>query len=187
MAGTFYSTLFGDGAIERQERIGSRSAYARMEAAAKSRGDVDSLTDKEFSFISNRDSFYIASTTDDGWPYVQHRGGPAGFLKPIGGNRIAFGDFAGNKQYISAANLTANNRVALILVDYPAKRRLKLIGHATLIEIKDDVKLAQQLLSVGYDANVERTFIIDVIGLDWNCPQHMTQRFTEDEFAAREL
>ncbi|PXA96432.1 pyridoxamine 5'-phosphate oxidase [Nostoc sp. 3335mG] len=174
MAATYLNTLFGPGARAMQEAVGSRAAYARMEADA----DIDWLTDREVDFISARDSFYMASVSEDGWPYVQHRGGPAGFLKRIAGNRIGFADYRGNKQYLSTANLAADDRVALFLMDYPNRRRLKLIGHA---RSSDDPADIAALTSPDYPAEVERAFVIDVTGFDWNCPQHITPRFTEAE------
>jgi predicted pyridoxine 5'-phosphate oxidase superfamily flavin-nucleotide-binding protein len=120
----------------------------------------------------------MASVSEDGWPYVQHRGGPAGFLRRIAGNRIGFADYRGNRQYLSTANLAADDRVALFLMDYPHQRRLKLIGHAYT---SDDPADIAALMVPDYAAEPERAFVIEVIGLDWNCPQHITPRFTEAE------
>ena len=175
MAATFLHTMFGPGARARQASAGSRWSYARMEAGA---GSADILTDREVEFISARDSFYMASVTEDGWPYVQHRGGPPGFLRRIAGNRIGFADYRGNRQYLSAANLDADDRVSLFLMDYPNRRRLKLIGHAQSSEDAGDIAA---LMVPDYAAEPERGFVIDVVGFDWNCPQHITPRFTEAE------
>jgi len=175
MAQTYLHTMFGPGARALQGAAGSRASYARMEANA---GDADILTSRELDFITARDSFYMASVSEDGWPYVQHRGGPAGFLRPIGGNRIGFADYQGNRQYLSAANLAADDRVSLFLMDYPNRRRLKLIGHASS---SDDPADIATLMVPGYAAEPERAVLIDVIGFDWNCPQHITPRFTEAE------
>ena len=175
MAATFLHTMFGPGARALQEAAGSRAAYARMEAQA---ADTDALTERETAFIAARDSFYMASVSEDGWPYVQHRGGPAGFLRQIAGNRIGFADFAGNRQYLSAANLAADDRVSLLLMDYPNRRRLKLIGHA---HRSDDPADIAALMVPDYAAEPERAFIIEIVGFDWNCPQHITPRFTEAE------
>ena len=175
MAQTYLHTMFGPGARAMQEAAGSRASYARMEVGA---GDADMLTDREADFIAARDSFYMASVSEDGWPYVQHRGGPAGFLRRIAGNRIGFADYRGNRQYLSAANLAADDRVALFLMDYPNRRRLKLIGHA---RESDDTADIAALMTPDYAAEPERAFVIDVVGFDWNCPQHITPRFTEDE------
>ncbi len=175
MAQTFLHTMFGPGARALQEAAGSRASYARMEEGA---GEADILTDREADFIADSDSFYMASVSEDGWPYVQHRGGPAGFLRRIEGNRIGFADFRGNRQYLSTANLAADDRVSLFLMDYPNRRRLKLIGHAHSTE---DPATIAALMPPGYAAQPERAFVIDVIGFDWNCPQHITPRFTEAE------
>ncbi|MET0569452.1 MAG: pyridoxamine 5'-phosphate oxidase family protein [Hyphomicrobiaceae bacterium] len=175
MAATFLHTMFGPGSRALQEAAGSRESYARMEANA---GDRDVLTARETDFICARDSFYMASVSEHGWPYVQHRGGTAGFLRPIGGNRIGFADFTGNRQYLSAANLAADDRVSLFLMDYPNRRRLKLIGHA---RGSDDPADIAALMIPGYAAEPERAFLIDVVGFDWPCPQHITPRFTQAE------
>lgn len=175
MAETFLHTLFGPGARAMQAAAGSRASYARMEAGA---GLVDVLTARELDFIAGRDSFYMASVSEDGWPYVQHRGGPTGFLRHIEGNRIGFADYSGNRQYLSTAHLAADDRVSLFLMDYPHRRRLKIIGHAHSSE--DPAEIAS-LMPPYYAAEPERGFLIDVIGFDWNCPQHITPRFTEAE------
>ncbi|QAY75852.1 pyridoxamine 5'-phosphate oxidase family protein [Sphingosinicella sp. BN140058] len=178
MAATYLREMFGPGARARQEAAGSRASYARMEAKA---GALDLLTEREADFLAARDSFYMGSVTEDGWPYVQHRGGPAGFLRRIAGNRIGFADYDGNRQYLSAANLSADPRVSLFLIDYPNRRRLKLIGRA---RISTDPADLDAVTVRGQSAEAERAFLIDVIGLDWNCPQHITRRFTEAEIAA---
>ena len=178
MAQNFLHTLFSDAARDMQAKAGSLAAYARMEAAADG---PDQMGAKEAEFIPLRDSFYMASVTEKGWPYMQHRGGPAGFLRILPGNRLAFADYQGNKQYLSTTNLIAEPRVALFLMDYPNRRRLKIIGTAHLVEIDEDPELVTSLMTPGYKAVPERAFVIDVIGLDWNCPQHITPRFTEDE------
>lgn len=177
MAQTFLKTMFGPRSRALQEIGGSRASYARMEAQA---GAVDILTDRELDFIAARDSFYLASVSEDGWPYVQHRGGPSGFLRRISGNRIGFADYSGNRQYLSTANLAADDRVCLFLMDYPAGRRLKMIGHAYT---SDDPEMIAALMLPGYDAVGERAFVIDIVGFDWNCPQHITPRFTDAQIA----
>ncbi|WP_420853149.1 pyridoxamine 5'-phosphate oxidase family protein [Sphingosinicella microcystinivorans] len=139
---------------------------------------MDVLTDREVEFILARDSFYMASVSEAGWPYIQHRGGPVGFLKRIEGNRIGFADYRGNMQYLSTANLAADDRVSLFLMDYPNRRRLKLIGHAYT---SDDPADIAALVVPDYRAVPERAFLIDIVGFDWNCPQHITPRFTEAE------
>lgn len=182
MAQNYRHTLFNDAVKALQEQHGSRASYARMDAGAD--GTPDQLTDKELDFIALRDSFYMASVNADGWPYMQHRGGPAGFLWHIAGNRIGFADYRGNKQYISTANLAGNDRVSLFLTDYPNKERLKLVGHAHSVELADDPAAVTALMPEGYRATPERAFFIDVIGWEWNCSQHITPRFTEAEISA---
>lgn len=182
MARNYRTTLFNDDVQRLQEIHGSRASYAKLDAGAD--GAPDLLTAKEIDYIALRDSFYMASTTADGWPYMQHRGGPAGFLRHIAGNRIGFADYRGNKQYISTANLMRDNRVSLFLMDYPNRERLKLLGHARSIERDDDPELVASLMPDGYRAVPERAFLIDVIGWEWNCSQHITPRFTEAEISA---
>lgn len=182
MARNYRHTLFNDAIKAVQERHGSRAAYVKMDAGAD--GTPDALTAKELGYIALRDSFYMASVTADGWPYMQHRGGPAGFLRHIAGNRIGFADYRGNRQYISTANLAGNDRVSLFLMDYPNKDRLKLVGHAVGVELADDPALVASLMPDGYRAVPERAFLIDVIGWEWNCSQHITPRFTEAEISA---
>jgi hypothetical protein len=125
-----------------------------------------------------RESFYMASVTETDWPYIQHRGGPTGFLRVLDEKTIAFADFRGNRQFVSVGNLAKNDRVALFLMDYPHQARLKILGHAKVIELKDDPALAAKLVLPGYRAKPERAFVITVEAFDWNCPQHITQRFT---------
>jgi len=182
MARNYRTTLFNDDVQQLQELHGSRTSYAKLDAGAD--GSPDLLTAKEIDFMALRDSFYMASVTADGWPYMQHRGGPAGFLRHISGNRIGFADYRGNRQYISTANLMRDDRVSLFLMDYPNKDRLKLLGHAKSIEREDDPELVASLMPAGYRAVPERAFLIDVIGWEWNCSQHITPRFTEAEISA---
>jgi uncharacterized protein len=181
VAQNYIRTLFTDAARAMQDQAGSRSAYARMEAGGE--GSPDLLGKKEAMFLAARDSFYIASVTADGWPYVQHRGGPAGFLKLLEGNRLAFADYRGNKQYISASNLQAEPRVSLFLMDYPNRRRLKIIGKARIVDVDDDPALVASLTSPDDKPAVERICVIEVVGFDWNCPQFITARFTEADVA----
>lgn len=182
MARNYRTTLFNEDVQRLQEIHGSRASYAKLDAGAD--GAPDLLTAKEIDYIALRDSFYMASVTADGWPYMQHRGGPAGFLRHIEGNRIGFADYRGNKQYISTANLMRDDRVSLFLMDYPNRERLKLLGHARSVERDDDPELVASLMPDGYRAVPERAFLIDVIGWEWNCSQHITPRFTEAEISA---
>jgi hypothetical protein len=137
----------------------------------------------ERAFIAARDSFYMASVSETGWPYVQHRGGPAGFLKMIDETTLAFADFRGNRQYISLGNTSVNDRVALILMDYPARRRLKLYARIEARDLAADAALAEALALPGYRGVPERAFVLKLEAFDWNCPQHLTPRFTEREIA----
>jgi len=161
-----------------QELYGSRAQYERME---KSSASEDRLTEFEKEFLAGRDTFYWATTGVTGWPYVQHRGGPKGFLKVIDERTLAFADFKGNKQYISTGNLMSDDRVAIILVDYPRQARLKILGH---VEIFEGAKAENWLARVrvpGYKAVIERVFVIHIDAYDWNCPQHITPRYTAEE------
>ena len=175
---SFGSVLFTPLVKELQERYGSRRQYERME---KSGNQQDRLTDFEQEFIADRDSFYWANTSSTGWPYVQHRGGPKGFLKVIDDQTLAFADFRGNKQYISTGNLGSDDRVAMILVDYPRQARLKIIGHAEIFEAEKAEPWLARVRVEGHPAVVERVFVIHLVAYDWNCPQHITPRYTVDE------
>jgi predicted pyridoxine 5'-phosphate oxidase superfamily flavin-nucleotide-binding protein len=160
-----------------QERMGSRDAYARLEQA----GDVpDVLGEEEVAFLAERDSFYMATVSETGWPYIQHRGGPPGFVRVLDERTIGFADFRGNRQYISVGNVSRDDRVALIFVDYPNRARLKVLARASSITGTDDSETMRRLVR-GVNAKVERAFVLRVEGFDWNCPQHITPRFTEEE------
>lgn len=143
----------------------------------------DRFGEAEAAFIQSRDSFYMATVSETGWPYVQHRGGPAGFLRVLDDRTLAFADFRGNRQYISLGNLSADNRTALILMDYPHRRRLKILARVETKDLSDDAELAGRLAMPDYKAKVERAFLLHLEALDWNCPQHITPRFTEAEIA----
>jgi len=141
------------------------------------------LGPEEQAFIAARDSFYMATVGEGGWPYVQHRGGPRGFLRALNGTQLAFADYNGNRQLISTGNIQTSHRVALFLMDYPARERLKIIGHAQVLTPQEAGELVGQL-RVPNDAVIERVFRIDVVGFDWNCPKYITPRFTADEVTA---
>ena len=181
MTANFLKLMSGDSARELQSDAGSRATYAAMEA--RSDGGQDVLGPQEIAFIAARDSCYMATVTPDGWPYVQHRGGPPGFLQVLGPHRIGFADFRGNRQYMSAGNMAGSDRVALIMVDYVARRRLKLVGHARRVTVESHAEKVLRLLPEGYRARPEGAVLIDVIAFDWNCPQHITQRWTAQEIA----
>ncbi len=162
-----------------QERLGSRDGYARME---EKRGWRDRVTPDLAAFLGLRDSFYMATATADGQPYIQHRGGPPGFLKVLDDKTLAFADFSGNRQYITAGNLGENDKAFIFLMDYPNRRRIKIWGRARLLE--DDPALFETLLEPGYKGKPERAILFNVEAWDVNCPQHITPRYTDDEILA---
>jgi len=177
MAHKYTEVMFTDNIKNIQEREGSRKSYARFEEG----DDYHHLIGpKEAEFISDSDSFYMASVSETGWPYVQHRGGPKGFLKIIDEGTIGFSDFRGNKQYISLGNFQNDNRVSLFFMDYKNKRRLKMIGRISLVDEKDS-GILKKLSTPDYRSHVERAFIVTIEGFDWNCPQHITPRYTEED------
>jgi len=163
-----------------QTRLGSRSGYEPLDHTEDRR---DALGDAEAAFIEARDGFYQATVSETGWPYVQFRGGPAGFLKVLDAKTIGYADFRGNVQYISIGNLNGNERVSIILMDYANQRRLKILGRVRLVDERDDPALVARLELPHYRARVERAVLITVEAYDWNCPQHITPRFTEQEIA----
>jgi uncharacterized protein len=167
-----------------QTRMDSRKNYARLDESEDRR---DRLGQMEADFIGERDNFYQATVSETGWPYVQFRGGPAGFLKVLDEKTIGYADFRGNVQYISVGNLAANDRVAIILVDYANRLRLKILGRVRIVELDEDPALIARLALPSYRARVERGVIITVEGYDWNCPQHITPRFTEAEWSATHI
>lgn len=178
MAHEFAVTMFTPAVQRLQQKYGSRSQYAKVE---KFGGPNDRLGDDEKDFLESRDSFYLATVSETGWPYVQFRGGPAGFLKVLDDRTMGYADFRGNMQYISMGNLGRDGRVALIAMDYPSQTRLKILGKARIIEAVEEPELIQKLRVEGYPAKIERAIVIEVAAFDWNCPQHITQRFTQKE------
>jgi uncharacterized protein len=170
---------FSEAAKKMQEKSGSRSSYARMEQQRYTEG----MTENEVAFITERDSFYMATVAENGFPYIQFRGGPKGFLKVLDDKKLGFIDFRGNMQYISVGNLATNNKVALILLDYPTKTRLKIFAEAEVVELKNDPTLFNQLNLVDYKFRPERMMVLHVKAYDWNCPQHITPRYTLEEIA----
>ncbi|MCY2959922.1 MAG: pyridoxamine 5'-phosphate oxidase family protein [Planctomycetota bacterium] len=158
-------------------------AYGRA-AVPGQPGDRDALGPEEVAFVTARDSFYMATVSETGWPYVQHRGGPPGFVKVLGPNEIAFADLRGNRQLISTGNLAGNDRVALILVDYPRRARLKILGHARAVDRGVDPELDARFDVDRPGGRVERILRIDVVAFDWNCPQNITPRWTKSEVEA---
>lgn len=162
-----------------QEARGSREMYAGMVARPAPEG----FSEREAAFISMRDSFYMATVSAEGWPYIQHRGGPRGFLKVLSPTELGFADYRGNRQYVSVGNLQTEQRVSLFLMDYPNRARLKLLGRASVQEAADNPALAERLAIAG-QGMVERLFTLEIDAFDWNCPQFITPRFTEEELAA---
>lgn len=161
--------------------------YVGREAAFGSAQDLPELGGREREFIALRDSFYLATVSEDGWPHVQHRGGPAGFLKVLAADRLAFADCGGNQQMVSVGNLSANPRAALILMDYPKRRRLKILGEVTVMEAgAADASLLEAVLETG-GPPAERIMLIRVAAFDWNCSKFITPRFTESEWQANGL
>lgn len=150
------------------------------------RGDrtFDHFSDAERAFIAERDSFYMATVSETGWPYIQHRGDLPGFLKMLDDRTLGFADFGGNRQYISLGNLATNSRAALILMDYPRRRRLKIYARTQAKDLEDDAELAERLALPSYKGKVERAFLLRLDAFDWNCPQHITPRFTEAELVS---
>lgn len=175
----FGDIAFTDKVKAEQTRQGSRDIYAGMTARPAPSG----FSDREAAFIAARDSFYMATVSEEGWPYLQHRGGPAGFLKLLGPTTLGFADYSGNRQYVSVGNLQTDKRVSLFLMDYINRRRLKLLGHARVQDASAAPDLAARL-SVDGEGKVERLFTIEIDAFDWNCPQYITPRFTEAELAS---
>ncbi len=189
MAHQYAKLAFTDTVRKVQSEHNSRKGYAGMDQGE----DYNYLlSQNEADFIHARDSFYMASVGETGWPYVQHRGGPKGFMHVLDESTLGFSDFSGNRQYVSTGNFRSNNRVSLFFMDYPNRRRLKMMGR---IELVDDsnwelmAKLEKASSGAGegdgtngsYRANVERGFVIHIEAFDWNCPQHITPRFSEEE------
>jgi predicted pyridoxine 5'-phosphate oxidase superfamily flavin-nucleotide-binding protein len=145
---------------------------------------MDRFSEGEAAFIASRDSFYMATVSETGWPYVQHRGGPSGFLKMVDDRTLAFADYHGNRQYISTGNLAANDRVCLFLMDYPHRARLKIYAHVETLALDEDPAVTALVADKDYRGRAERIFRLRLEAFDWNCPQHITPRFTEKEVAA---
>ena len=171
---------FTDAVKQTQEHYGSRRQGAKLEAMD---WQDDRLSDREAGFIAERDGFYVASVGEIGWPYVQFRGGPKGFVKVLDERTLAFADFRGNLQYITTGNIKNDNRVALFFMDYANRQRLKLMARAEVFEASDRPELIEQLEDANYKGNVERVVVYHVEAFDWNCPQHITPRWTEEELA----
>lgn len=159
-----------------------RHYYGRTYPVAGTPPPLDTFTDDEMAFIAARDSFYMATVTENGWPYMQHRGGPKGLLRAVSPRQLMFADYGGNRQMITAGNIAVGDRVCLFLMDYPAKERLKILGHAKVLDAREHLdEVALSAPPGGHAAKVERVFVIDVLGFDWNCPKYITPRYTTAE------
>ena len=167
---------FSESVKRKQEELGSRAIYQKM---AENRDWQQKITPQLSQFIGERDSFYMASVNEEGQPYIQHRGGPKGFLKVIDEDHLAFADYSGNRQYISIGNFAENNKVHLFLMDYPNRSRIKVWGEAEVVEVTD--ALLGQFADIDYHAKIERIIKIKVVAWDVNCPQHIQPRFTLEE------
>ena len=177
-----YAALaFSDASKLLQEQSGSRANYERVEK----NNVIDGLSDNEIGFIESQDHFYMASFGENGFPYIQHRGGPAGFIKVIDHKTLAFVDFTGNKQYISVGNIETNPNVALIMISYPHRARLKMYATAKIVSLDEDPGLFKAIYPAGYKHRPERMMVLGIQAYDWNCQQHIIPRYTvvEIEFA----
>ncbi len=179
MARAFAEITFTPSVQEIQAAQGSAESYAKFLKPDAERGDR--LSEREASFVAARDGFYQATVSETGWPYVQFRGGPVGFVRVLDDRTLAYADFRGNRQYLSVGNLNSDDRVSLILMDYVNRRRLKIWGHAKMVDAADDPELIEELRIDGYRSLSERAVIITVEAYDWNCPQHIPQRLTLQE------
>lgn len=164
-----------------QSAHGSREHYEKYEAQVSDAPDP--ITDAEASFIAARDSFYFSTVGETGWPYLQHRGGPPGFVRVLDQHRLGMADFRGNRQYISIGNLMTDDRAALFFMDYANKRRLKALAHVRRVDLAEDADLADKLALPGYRAKVEHALIFEIAAFEWNCPAHITPRYSEAEIA----
>jgi len=179
MGRSFAELAFTPGVKEQQRLHGSRAQYQRVETDG---GPGASLGPAEQDFIRERDGFYMASVSESGWPYIQHRGGPKGFLQVVDEHTVGFADLRGNMQFISTGNLLHDDRVALFLMDYPHQARLKILGHAEILENTPEAqKWVERLYVPEKNARPERAVLIHIEAFDWNCQQHITPRFTQDE------
>lgn len=177
MAHKFHEVVTTPAVLREQERY-----YGRARPIPPAENDP--LGAREAQFIAARDSFYMATVSATGWPYLQHRGGAPGFLHVLGPTQLAFADVEGNHQMVSTGNLAGDDRVALFLMDYPNRRRLKLLGHARVLDAREAPELVAKLADPAPDGDVERVYVIDVVSFDWNCPQHITERYTAAEVEA---
>jgi hypothetical protein len=181
MTTRFHAIAFTPAVKAAQDANGSRRAYARQEGQPS---EPDRLTASEAAFIAARDSFYLATVSETGWPYVQHRGGAPGFVKVLDNRLLGIADFRGNRQYVSLGNLAHDNRAALFFMDYPRQARLKLLARVRTVDLAARPDLAAALVDKGHRATVERGLLFEIEAFDWNCSQHITPRYTVEEVAS---
>ena len=175
MAAKFLELAFTDSVRKAQEH------YYGKSQPVENTLERDALTEDEMGFIQSRDSFYMATVSETGWPYVQHRGGQPGFLRVLSPTALAFADYKGNRQLLSTGNLAVSDRVTLFLMDYPQRTRLKILGHARVEDARQHPELVAQLAEAEVHRLVERLFLIEVVSFDWNCPKYITPRYTAAE------
>jgi uncharacterized protein len=175
MAAKFLELAFTDSVRKAQEH------YYGKSQPVENAPERDALTEDEMAFIQSRDSFYMATVSETGWPYVQHRGGQPGFLRVLSPTALAFADYKGNRQLLSTGNLAVSDRVTLFLMDYPQRTRLKILGHARVEDARQHPALVAQLAETEVHRVVERLFLIEVVSFDWNCPKYITPRYTAAE------
>lgn len=182
MSKHYAGIAFTDAVQVVQQRYGSRDFYGRKaEEALADEQAPDPLGPDERTYLAERDSFFLASVGETGWPYVQHRGGPPGFLQVLDDHTIGWADFRGNLQHVTDGNLSHDPRVSLIVMDHARRQRLKIFGHARIVYADDDPDLIARLTHPDYDAVVERAVVVTVDAFDWNCPQHITPRYSAAE------
>ena len=188
MPNRFLETVFTPSVQAEQTRHGSRAGYDRFLSRRVTSDTVAAgLTEQEVAFIAARDSFYLATVSATGWPHVQHRGGPPGFVRILDTQTLGWADYSGNRQYVTIGNAADNDRVAMIFMDYSAQRRLKVLGRMTAVEIEDHPDLKVRLEVADYGAPIEHAIRVTVTGFDWNCPQHITPRYTAADLALARL
>ncbi len=175
MATKYLDLTFTDAVCRAQEQYYGRAGTI---IGASER---DPLGQAEAEFIAARDSFYLGSVSESGWPYIQHRGGLPGFLRVINETALAFADYKGNRQLLTTGNVSVNDRVALFLMDYKNRARLKVLGHARVEDARDHPGLIEQITDPKMQSSVERLVFIDVVSFDWNCPKYITPRYSEEE------
>ena len=175
MAQKYLSTTLTESVCPAQQQYYDRSIAVRHIP------DRDPLGEAEAAFIAARDSFYLGSVSETGWPYIQHRGGAPGFLRVLDSHTLAFADYQGNRQLISTGNLLANNRVALFLMDYRGRRRLKIVGHARIRDVHEVDSETLHHMGAPPRSKVERIIFVDVLGHDWNCSKHITPRYSTED------